>query len=152
MGLEKLKYILKVRGLKVNDLSEITGISESTLNKIIGGHNPNPGYKTIVKIAHALSLTIDELVDLLDLDYMYKGDHKNLLTRFNLLPEHSQEMISMLIDFELDYRNEIMHGTPETIPEPYEPELIAAHGTEGMDDDELELVRQDVERLKKNRK
>lgn len=68
MGLDKIKQLSKIKNISLEELSEISGVPKSTVNKIINGVTENPGYKTILSLAHALSLTADEFIELLDLD------------------------------------------------------------------------------------
>lgn len=60
LSLEKMKEILKSKGLNYDELSEKTGISKSTISKIFGGFNTNPTLKYLKAIASALECSIDD--------------------------------------------------------------------------------------------
>ena len=142
--------------MTVKDLANISGISESSLNKIIGGFNTNPGYTTVLEIAHSLNLTLDELIDLLDLEIDYQN---NISNKFYTLTESEQNLIEIIIDYFL-YTNRNKHyefklvksddNKLKAIPlENTSDFLIAASGlSENMSEEEKELLRQDIEDLK----
>ena len=47
MGLEKIKYIMKIKGLTAEMLSQKSGVPKSTINKITSGVTPDPRYETL---------------------------------------------------------------------------------------------------------
>jgi DNA-binding XRE family transcriptional regulator len=59
---QNIKKFRKKAKLSQEALAQKAGITYSTLIKIESGANDNPTIKTIVKIAKALSVKIDELV------------------------------------------------------------------------------------------
>ena len=48
------------KGITVNKLATISGITQSTLNNIVGGRNNSTTVSTIQKICDGLGLTIDD--------------------------------------------------------------------------------------------
>ena len=60
LDLEKMKDILKSKNYNYNDLAEKTGISYSTIAKILSGDNKNPTISYIQKIAVALECGVDD--------------------------------------------------------------------------------------------
>lgn len=62
MGLEKLNEFKKKRGLTNFQLSQMTGITISTIDKITSGNNTNPKLRTIEALCNALGCTLDDLV------------------------------------------------------------------------------------------
>ena len=68
MGLEKIKYIMKIKGLTAEMLSQKSGVPKSTINKITSGVTPNPRYETVKALANALDLNVDELSEYLGID------------------------------------------------------------------------------------
>ncbi|MBR6793041.1 MAG: helix-turn-helix transcriptional regulator [Clostridia bacterium] len=48
------------KGITVNKLATISGITQSTLNNIVGGRNNSTTVSTIQKICDGLGITIDD--------------------------------------------------------------------------------------------
>ncbi|MEA5085072.1 MAG: helix-turn-helix transcriptional regulator [Lachnospiraceae bacterium] len=63
MGLEKINMYKKEKGITNKELSEITGIPKSTIDKITSGTNPNPQLETVKTIVYALGKTLGDLMD-----------------------------------------------------------------------------------------
>jgi DNA-binding XRE family transcriptional regulator len=59
---ENIKKIRKKKGLSQDKLAKLADVTLTTLVKLESGANDNPTVKTIVKIAEALSVKIDDLV------------------------------------------------------------------------------------------
>ncbi len=59
---DNLKLIRKKKGIKQNELAEISGISRPQLSRIERGLQKNPTLETLVTISTALECSIDELV------------------------------------------------------------------------------------------
>ncbi|MFQ9048786.1 helix-turn-helix domain-containing protein, partial [Pseudoruminococcus massiliensis] len=62
MGLEKLNEFKKKKGLTNSQLSQMTGITISTIDKITSGNNTNPKLRTIEALCNALGCTLNDLV------------------------------------------------------------------------------------------
>lgn len=106
MSLENLKIIMKMKGFNAESLSEKSGVPKSTVDKILSGNTPDPRYSTVKDLVNALSLNVDELIYYLDL----AADHDapklspediSLINNFNELDEHGKEIISLLLEKEL---------------------------------------------------
>ncbi len=63
MGLEKINDYKKIRNLTNKDISDITGISISSLDKITSGSNTNPKLETVKLICGALDCKLSDLLD-----------------------------------------------------------------------------------------
>lgn len=59
----KLKDEMNFQDIKPKELSEKTGISVNTIRNYINGHNALPNIYSAVKIARALNISVEELVD-----------------------------------------------------------------------------------------
>lgn len=130
MGLDKLRFLLKTRGMNIKQLSEITNIPESTLNKIVGGFNKNPGYNTVRTISHALNLTVDELVMLLDLDIDSQDDLNDFEKKYFKITESQRKLVDIVLDF-------FISENERTQEEQYDY-LIAASGAENLTEEQKE--------------
>lgn len=105
MGLEKIKHLSKIKNISLDELSDISGVPKSTINKIINGITENPGYKTILSLSHALSLSADEFIDLLDLDLekpQFSASDKTLIDKYKSLDAFGKHTIDLLLERELD--------------------------------------------------
>lgn len=60
---KRLKSILEEKGITILELSQITGISKNTLYAITKRDNDTMKYENFKKIADALNMTPDEIVD-----------------------------------------------------------------------------------------
>ncbi|MFA4889169.1 MAG: helix-turn-helix transcriptional regulator [Candidatus Omnitrophota bacterium] len=59
---ERLKMIRKKKGLTQQKLAERTGLAFNTITKIEQGIGDSPTLKTLLKLADALGVGLDELV------------------------------------------------------------------------------------------
>ncbi|WP_431810634.1 helix-turn-helix domain-containing protein [Lysinibacillus capsici] len=57
-----LKSLRKKRGLTLADLSDLSGISISYLNRLEKGERKSPGFTKIIKLAEVLSVPVSSLV------------------------------------------------------------------------------------------
>jgi transcriptional regulator with XRE-family HTH domain len=63
MGIEKINELRKQKKLSLDELSEKSGISKSTLSKITSGQTKNPNLETVQAIARALNVPVDYFDD-----------------------------------------------------------------------------------------
>ena len=59
---DNIKKIRKKKGLSQDKLAKLADVTHTTLIKIESGANGNPTIKTLMKIANALEVSIDELL------------------------------------------------------------------------------------------
>ena len=59
----RLQQLCDQRGITVNRLATLSGITQSTVEDIMAGKTKNPKLKTLHKIAVGLGMTISELLD-----------------------------------------------------------------------------------------
>lgn len=60
---ERIKALCANRGITVNKLSTVSGLTQSTLNNIISGRNNSTTVSTIKKICDGLEITIQDFFD-----------------------------------------------------------------------------------------
>lgn len=90
---EYLKAIRDKRGLNLNDVSELTGISKAMLSKIERGESV-PTITTVWKIANGLKITLNALAGEVDSNYAVRDiakttpliDDSGLFTLYNIFP------------------------------------------------------------------
>ena len=77
---ENLKAIRDKRGLNLNDVSELTGISKAMLSKIERGESV-PTITTVWKIANGLKITLNALAGEVDSNYAVRDIAKETLSK-----------------------------------------------------------------------
>ena len=60
---ENIKKFRKQKGLSQDKLSKLAGVTLTTLVKMESGANDNPKIKTLKKIANALEVTVNDLLE-----------------------------------------------------------------------------------------
>ena len=60
---QRILELCKQRGITLNKLATICGITQSTLNNIINGGSNNPTVSTIKKICDGLEIQLSEFFD-----------------------------------------------------------------------------------------
>ena len=60
---ERILSLCKAKGISINKLSEMSGVSQSTLDNLVNGKTFNPRVQTLHRIALAFSMTVAEFLD-----------------------------------------------------------------------------------------
>lgn len=61
--ISRIKELCKGRGITINQLAYISGVSNSTIKNMYYGKSKNPGIITIKKLCDGLEITIVEFFD-----------------------------------------------------------------------------------------
>ncbi len=64
----RLQYLIEQRGITVNRLATLSGITQSTVENIVNGKTRNPKLKTLHRLAVGLDMTVSELLDFPEMD------------------------------------------------------------------------------------
>ncbi|MCB7039897.1 helix-turn-helix transcriptional regulator [Intestinimonas butyriciproducens] len=64
----RILSLCKSRGISINKLSEMSGVSQSTLDNLVNGKTFNPRISTLHRIALAFSMTISEFLNFQELN------------------------------------------------------------------------------------
>ncbi|PZL72785.1 XRE family transcriptional regulator [Enterococcus plantarum] len=59
----RLKKLCGQKGISINKLATLSGMTQSTLDNIMKGNTKNPKLKTLHKLAMGLDMTVSELLD-----------------------------------------------------------------------------------------
>lgn len=59
----RLQYLIGQRGITINRLATLSGITQSTVENVIHGKTRNPKLKTLHRLACGLDMTVSELLD-----------------------------------------------------------------------------------------
>ena len=65
---KRIENLCEKRGVSINMLATMSGMSQSTLDSIINGRSINPTIETLHKIALAFSMTLAEFLDFPELN------------------------------------------------------------------------------------
>ena len=60
---DRILTLCKSKGISINKLSEMSGVSQSTLDNLINRRTFNPRIRTLHRIALAFSMTVGEFLD-----------------------------------------------------------------------------------------
>lgn len=87
---DNLKSELDYQGIQLKELSAKCGISKNTLGNYLTGHNSVPSADNAVKIAQALGVTVE---------YLVNGDDKNQNTML-LFPKRYRKLLDYLMELD----------------------------------------------------
>lgn len=59
----RLNELCQEKGITVNKLANMSGITQSTVENIMSGKTKNPKLKTLHRLAVGLNMTVSELLD-----------------------------------------------------------------------------------------
>lgn len=100
MGLERINDYKKIKNLTNKDISEITGISISSLDKITSGNNTNPKLETVKLICGALGCKLNDLLDDDNSKEEFTLQEINTIKKYRTLDEYGKELVTAVIDIE----------------------------------------------------
>ena len=66
--MRRLQTLIDARGITINRLATLSGITQSTVENIIHGKTKNPKLKTLHRLACGLDMTVSELLDFPEMD------------------------------------------------------------------------------------
>jgi transcriptional regulator with XRE-family HTH domain len=61
--IRRLSNLCRERGITVNKLAALSGITQSTVENLMSGKTQNPKLKTLHKLAIRLNMTVSELLN-----------------------------------------------------------------------------------------
>lgn len=64
----RLQSLINERGITVNRLATLSGITQSTVENVVHGKTRNPKLKTLHRLAVGLGMTVSELLDFPEMD------------------------------------------------------------------------------------
>ena len=112
MWLDKLRQMKKEAGKTSQMISDETGISKSTIDKLLTGRTKDPALSMVKSIVHSLGYTLDDLDDTKK-DIVFtnnsEGDiHKQkLLENYDLLNENARHTLVEYSDFMVSKRDNL---------------------------------------------
>lgn len=97
----KISEIRKSKKMKIETLSQKSGVPISTLKKILSGATKDPQIDTIKAIARALECTLEDFDDNSNLKN-YSAVEKKLIADYRKLDDYSKEVAQVVIRKELE--------------------------------------------------
>ena len=110
MGLEKINDYKKIRNLTNKDISDITGISISSLDKITSGNNTNPKLETVKLICGALDCKLSDLLDDENYNNEFTPQEQIHIKKYRALDEHGKKIVDFVLNEEYDRSTEQDEG------------------------------------------
>lgn len=59
----RLQELIEQKGITVNKLATLSGITQSTVENVVSGKTKNPKLRTLHRLACGLNMTVSELLD-----------------------------------------------------------------------------------------
>ena len=123
MGIEKIKLIMKQKGITQDELVKLSGIPKSTLSKILAGISNNPTLDNMKSIAKALSCSLDDFGDEITVSSEYNIEEQKIMQKYRLLNSEGQERLKTSLDDFLLIDKYLVHTEDKDLP----AETKAAH-------------------------
>ena len=109
MWLESLKKMKKISGKTSKQISEETGISKSTIDKLFAGQTKEPFLTSTKAIVHSMGFTLDDLYDLSN-SQSYTQVESKLISNYRLLNDSGKEKL-------LEYSEDLIGNAKYTTPD-----------------------------------
>ena len=97
----KISEIRKSKKIKIETLSQKSGVPISTLKKILSGATKDPQIDTIKAIARALECTLEDFDDNSNLKN-YSAAEKKLIADYRKLDNHGKKAVNVIMSVELE--------------------------------------------------
>lgn len=109
MWLESLKKMKKISGKTSKQISEETGISKSTIDKLFAGQTKEPFLTSTKAIVHSMGFTLDDLYDLNN-SQNYTKDEILIIDNYRSLNNQGKEKL-------LEYSEDLIGNAKYTTPD-----------------------------------
>ncbi|MGL4731517.1 MAG: helix-turn-helix domain-containing protein [Clostridium sp.] len=99
----RIKEIRETKNMSIYQLANISGLSDSHLGRIENGKRDNPGINTVIKIAEALNITVEDLIEKkdfykLELSTVEILDYKILVDGIMLNQKQKEQLFEFLVN------------------------------------------------------
>jgi transcriptional regulator with XRE-family HTH domain len=111
MGLELINEIRKKRGLKSEELSNLSGVPKSTLDKILSGQSKKPTYESVAAIAKALDVSVDLFIKSTEKEKtLTENDERRLIMqKIEMLSREGRKDAKQYLDYLLSKESQDNH-------------------------------------------
>lgn len=96
---KKLSERRKQMGLSIDELVIKSNVPKGTLAKLLSGNTKSPEFETVRQVAHALSLTLD---DLDDGGTSFSLEEKDIMKAYRRLDSHGKQAVRAVLNIEID--------------------------------------------------
>lgn len=114
--LDNIKRIKKEKKLTNDSLSELSGISLGTLNKLLSGATEDPKLSTLTSLARALGISLDEMLGESTASRFTLND--DLTKKYNALDRSGRETVDYIINKEYNRVKKEREAKPYTLESP----------------------------------
>lgn len=114
--LDNIKRIKKEKKLTNDSLSELSGISLGTLNKLLSGATEDPKLSTLMSLARALGISLDEMLGESTAFRFTLND--DLTKKYNALDRSGRETVDYIINKEYNRVKKEREAKPYTLESP----------------------------------
>ena len=116
MGLEIIQKLKKEKGLTTEMLSQLSGVPQGTLNKILNGETKDPKLETLKSIARVLGCTLDDFNDDPETKSQFSSEEIQLIEKYRRLDDRGKTVTKALIDKQLELFDVENGKIPSTWP------------------------------------
>ena len=102
MGFEIINKIKKEKGLTNAQISKLSGVTLSTLDKITSGVNTNPKFDTLQAICRVLGCTLNDFYDSRPTDF-FNLSEQGMIKKYRALDEHGKDIVNTVLDKEYEH-------------------------------------------------
>ena len=113
--LENIKRIKKEKNLTNDSLSQLSGISLGTLNKLLSGATVDPKLSTLTALSHALEISLDEMLSSTSSRFALNDD---LIRKYSELDRSGRETVDYIINKEYNRVKKEREAKPYTLENP----------------------------------
>jgi len=114
--LDNIKRIKKEKKLTNDSLSELSGISLGTLNKLLSGATEDPKLSTLTSLSRALGISLDEMLGESTASRFTLND--DLTKKYNALDRSGRETVDYIINKEYNRVKKEREAKPYTLESP----------------------------------
>lgn len=100
MGFEIINKLKKEKGITNAQLSRMSGVTLSTLDKITAGINTNPKLETLQAICRALGCRLDDFDDTPQNAPAYTAEALGIAKKYDVLDDWGQRVVTGVVDIE----------------------------------------------------
>lgn len=73
----RIRSLCEKRGIAINKLATMSGVSQPTLDNIVRGNSKNPRIITLHKLANTFNMTVSQFLDFKELnEYSFEEDER----------------------------------------------------------------------------
>ena len=113
--LENIKRIKKEKNLTNDSLSQLSGISLGTLNKLLSGATVDPKLSTLTALSRAFEISLDEMLSSTSSRFALNDD---LIRKYSELDRSGRETVDYIINKEYNRVKKEREAKPYTLENP----------------------------------